>query len=1174
MAEEHSEYPRISLPVPQMRSHYDVVVIGSGYGGAIAASRMSRAGKRVALLEKGKERWPGEFPTKLRDCLKEVQYSSPKIHTGNKTGLYQFYNGSNQDAVVACGLGGTSLINANVALEADDRVWQMSVWPNEIRNDQESLKRGYERAREMLQPVSYPSNFPELPKLKTLEEQARLLGDKYHKNFSRPPITVTFENRVNAAGVRQQASTLTGNDCTGINDGSKNSTLMNYIPDAWNHGCEIFCECSVQRIKKCDKTNRYIIFYEWLDDNRTKFKEESRFCPYFVIADVVFLGAGTLGSNEILLRSRSYGLKVGDRLGKGFSGNGDILGFGYNMDNFVNGVGSGDRVASGLDAPVGPCITGIIDMRRDAENVLKGYVIEEGAIPLAVGKAFQIFLKSGSTLVGSKPKNLTYSQSFNRRWRQIRSAIGGFYTGAISHTQTYLIMSHDDNTGQLELVNDRLNMEYKGVGTSDTVMELNKVLEDATTLVNGTYIPSPLWSKFLGRGMVTVHPIGGCGMGKDGNSGVVNHKGQVFIGEGNDVHEGLYVCDGAVIPTALGVNPFFTISAFSERICEYAAKDRGWTIDYDLVNKPIDFNHPLKSYEQNERDLIKRQRKCHELDGGICFTEVMKGYFSTEILSTDYATAELQARSANSTMQFLLTVIAYSAETIVDMDDHSALITGTVSCRALSPDPLLVTRGKFRLFIPDTDKVDSNRMMYNLNLCATDGTKYRFKGHKLVENGKLRDAWEQSTNLYVTQMTTFKATGPTFVSRIRAMFTFNDFFATTVLRHVFSRFLPLEYPSRTFPIAKPFYHQSRPKKDVWEINAEDGVKSTMVRYQGGRKGPLLLIHGAAMTHEMWSTNLIKNSFLDYLLGHGYDVFLVDHRLSPKNSASKEQHTLDGIRLDLAAAVSKVREATGVEKIGVIAHCVGSISTFMGLLDGKIEGVGCLIGSQVAMHPILSFWNSVKLHLQILPLWRHILRQTTFDVRTSPDTNLLNKVVNQLLRFYPVPRNQTCRSALCHRASLCYGTLYQHENLNQQVHDHQHEFFGNVNLTTMQHLNNMGQKKMILDYQGQNVYITKENISNRLNFPICLIHGELNSVFDLTATKKSYDMLRTTNGIDNYTYYEIDKYGHLDCWWGTNAITDVFPKALRHLEETQHLWGYHAGQPKKGFHPSNDTSSDD
>jgi cholesterol oxidase len=101
-------------------------------------------------------------------------------------------------------------------------------------------------------------------------------------------------------------------------------------------------------------------------------------------------------------------------------------------------------------------------------------------------------------------------------------------------------------------------------------------------------------------------------------------------------------------------------------------------------------------------------------------------------------------------MQFMLTIIAYNAETLVDMNDHSALITGTVSCRALSPDPLLVTSGKFRLYIPKTDKVDSDQMMYDLNLSATDGTKYRFKGYKLIKNGPFSEQVTSTTTLYVT----------------------------------------------------------------------------------------------------------------------------------------------------------------------------------------------------------------------------------------------------------------------------------------------------------------------------------------------------------------------------------------------------------------------------------------
>jgi cholesterol oxidase len=287
-----------------------------------------------------------------------------------------------------------------------------------------------------------------------------------------------------------------------------------------------------------------------------------------------------------------------------------------------------------MEVPVGPCITGIIDMRRDAEDVLDGYVIEEGSIPGSLGNFFRRALHIGESWIGIEPSNSSYLQTIRRKWREIQSLVGGVYTGATSNTQTYLIMSHDNNTGQLELENDRLTIKYKGVGSSDTVKRLNEVLEEATMKINGTYIPSPLWSKLLGSELVTVHPIGGCSMGKDGKHGVVNHKGQVFTDDNENVHDGLYVCDGSIVPVALGVNPFLTISALAERICEYAAEDREWNINYDLVTKPIDFDKPLVSYEQ---DLEEKRRK---LEGGIHFTEVMRGYFSTEVLSTDYTAAE------------------------------------------------------------------------------------------------------------------------------------------------------------------------------------------------------------------------------------------------------------------------------------------------------------------------------------------------------------------------------------------------------------------------------------------------------------------------------------------------------------------------------------------------------
>lgn len=105
------KYQRISRSVPMMRIEYDVVVIGSGYGGAVAASRMARAGKSVCLLELGKERWPGEFPVDLVDAAPELHVTGnieneqkiADLNAGDPQGLYHLIMGEGQNAVVANG---------------------------------------------------------------------------------------------------------------------------------------------------------------------------------------------------------------------------------------------------------------------------------------------------------------------------------------------------------------------------------------------------------------------------------------------------------------------------------------------------------------------------------------------------------------------------------------------------------------------------------------------------------------------------------------------------------------------------------------------------------------------------------------------------------------------------------------------------------------------------------------------------------------------------------------------------------------------------------------------------------------------------------------------------------------------------------------------------------------
>lgn len=340
---------RIATPLSEIKEHYDIVVIGSGYGGGIAASRMARAGRTVCLLERGREIIPGEYPNTLAEATEEFQVHHPDGHIGSRTGLYDLHVNAQQNVVVGCGLGGTSLINANVSLEPEPQVFEDPRWPRHVREHADTLlKEGFARAREMLRPTPYPGTAAALPKLQANEKSASRMQAPH--TFYRPPINVTFDdlpdNR-NHVGVEQLRCNDCGDCVSGCNNKAKNTTLMNYLPDASNHGAEIFCQASVRYLER--DGDGWIVHYQYVGTGREAFDAPT----LFVKANIVVLSAGTLGSTEILLRSRTQGLLLSDKLGKHMSGNGDILGFGYNNNDKINGIGFGAHSGKGI-GPVGP----------------------------------------------------------------------------------------------------------------------------------------------------------------------------------------------------------------------------------------------------------------------------------------------------------------------------------------------------------------------------------------------------------------------------------------------------------------------------------------------------------------------------------------------------------------------------------------------------------------------------------------------------------------------------------------------------------------------------------------------------------------------------------------------------------------------------------------------------
>ena len=130
--------------------------------------------------------------------------------------MYDFHVNEDISVFLGCGLGGTSLINANVSLPPEPRVLEDERWPEELRADLDSrLDAGFDRAAEMLKPQPYPADFPRLPKLDALAKAAAAVdgGD----DFYRPPINVTFEDGVNHVGVEQRACILCGDCVSGCN---------------------------------------------------------------------------------------------------------------------------------------------------------------------------------------------------------------------------------------------------------------------------------------------------------------------------------------------------------------------------------------------------------------------------------------------------------------------------------------------------------------------------------------------------------------------------------------------------------------------------------------------------------------------------------------------------------------------------------------------------------------------------------------------------------------------------------------------------------------------------------------------------------------------------------------------------------------------------------------------
>jgi cholesterol oxidase len=1144
---------RLAMDKALMKRHYTVVVVGSGYGGGIAASRMARAKQSVCVLERGQELIPGEYPKTSLQALRETQVDLPQEHIGSRTSLYDFRVNRDISVMIGCGLGGTSLVNANVSLRADSRIFLDPVWPEAIRNEASViangseqaplLAKGYELAEEMLKPNPYPDSFPKLPKLAALEQSAKHMKSKFY----RLPINVTFEEKVNHVGVTQHACSLCGDCATGCNHGSKNTVLMNYLPDARNHGAEIFTEVEVRYLSR-NPDGTWTINYRLASPGRDKFEAAEG----FLTADIVVLAAGTLGSTEILLRSRQKGLKMSRLLGKKFTGNGDLLGFGYNNDVLIEGIGFGAQSEKGR-APVGPCITGVIDL-RDNPDVLQGMVIEDGAIPGAIGAAVPQALAAAALSESEVAATVPATGNAGNRLisamrRELESLMLGPHHGATRNTQTYLLMTHDDGNGEMFLKDDRLRIEWFGVSEQPIFEAANSKLAEATQVLGGKYLRDPMCNRFLNQRLITVHPLGGCPMADDVHHGVVNHKSQVFDPDTESgVHEGLYVCDGAVIPRSLGVNPLLTISALAERSCALIAADRHWTIDYTL---------PSIAPQPPVEGTI-----------GIEFTEKMTGHFSLHERDEFQRGADL-GKTEESGIQFVFTIGTNDLHSLISRPEHTAGISGIVKAPALSPKSLNVSEGSFNLFIKNVDDVETRNMSYRARLTSEEGREFLFEGFKVIRDDGILNIWRDTTTLKITirdasdpehpilgkgimviepadlrrQLSTLRVTNAESTDvRLKALAQFGRFFSSTLFQTYGGIFAPQEMLDT---IARPremrALRVSAPRVHFFET--PDKVQLRLTRYQGGSKGPVLLSPGLGVSSRIFSLDTIDTNLLEYLFVNGYDVWLLDHRGSIDLPPVALDFSADEVALyDYPAAVETMREVTEASSVQVVAHCYGAVTFVMSMLNG-LRGIRSAVCSQLGAHFVTpkNMRTKAGLHLPELLEKLHI-RNLAVDVKAEHHWH--EKLYSKALQLGAL--SETCHSDTCRRINFMYGPSFRHTQLNDATHDALHEIFGIAGLKSLDHWGLMARLGHVVDAHGHDKY--RPNFKT-LSIPICLIHGAANDCYLPLGTQLTYDTLCATNGSDLYSRYLIPGYGHNDCIIGKHAAVDVYPLILGHLERT-------------------------
>jgi cholesterol oxidase len=509
---------------------FDVVVIGSGFGGSVAALRLAEKGYRVAVIEAGRRFEDKDFP-KTSWRLSKFLYA-PRL---GLRGIQRIHVLPDVLILAGAGVGGGSLVYANTLYMPPDSYFQDKQWAD-ITDWKSELSPWYDQASRVLGVAENPYLSPSDEAMRDVAEQMGV-----GKSFKMAPLGVHFGSGAGVleadpyfggVGPDRHGCQQCGGCMTGCRFNAKNTLPKNYLGLAEKAGVEVFPELTVERFEELSGGMWKISARKssaWFGSKEVFFAKE------------LVLAAGTYNTQKLLHRMRDNGLlpKISQSLGK-------------------------------LSRTNSEALTGAIMPRNSEIDFSKGAAITSSFFPDANTHVEPVRYGKGSNFMGLLQTLMTDgSGAKERRNLWIRSAIKNpalllkiFDVRRWSQrTVIALVMQNVDSSIKVSSKKGIFGWRLTSKNDSDkpnatyipAANEVARRIADRYGGIAGGHVGDLISAPF------TAHFVGGCVIGKNDSEGVIDPYHRVWN------YPSLHIVDGSALTANLGVNPSLTITAQAER---------------------------------------------------------------------------------------------------------------------------------------------------------------------------------------------------------------------------------------------------------------------------------------------------------------------------------------------------------------------------------------------------------------------------------------------------------------------------------------------------------------------------------------------------------------------------------------------------------------------------------